>query len=61
MPWTHAELLGRAALTPGGSDYRAYYDGVLNITWLVDVTPAGRGKAPTADLNWDPAAAAQLS
>jgi hypothetical protein len=31
-----AALLGRAALTPGGTDYQAYYDDVLDITWLAD-------------------------
>jgi hypothetical protein len=31
-----AALLGRAALTPGGTDYQAYYDDVLNITWMAD-------------------------
>ncbi|MEQ1802479.1 MAG: DUF1566 domain-containing protein [Gammaproteobacteria bacterium] len=31
-----AALLGRAALTPGGTDYQAYYDDVLGITWLAD-------------------------
>ncbi|MFZ1626000.1 MAG: DUF1566 domain-containing protein [Gammaproteobacteria bacterium] len=29
-----AALLGRSALTPGGTDYQAYYDDVQNITWL---------------------------
>ena len=29
-----AALVGRAALTSGGSDYQAYYDNALNITWL---------------------------
>jgi hypothetical protein len=33
-------LLGRAALTPGGTDYQAYYDSVLNITWLADANLA---------------------
>lgn len=31
-----AALLGRAALTPGGADFQAYYDDELNITWLED-------------------------
>jgi hypothetical protein len=35
-----AALLGRAALTPGGTDYQAYYDDVLNITWLADANNA---------------------
>jgi Protein of unknown function (DUF1566) len=37
-------LLGRAALTPGGTDYQAYYDDVLHITWLTDAK-AGAGSA----------------
>lgn len=32
-----AALLGRAPMTPGGSDYQAYYDTDLNITWLADM------------------------
>ena len=31
-----ATLLERAPLTSGGTDYQAYYDDVLNITWLAD-------------------------
>jgi hypothetical protein len=31
-----ASLLGRSPLTPGGTDYQAYYDTVLDITWLAD-------------------------
>lgn len=33
---TNAALLGRAPLTPGGTDYQAYYDDVLDITWVAD-------------------------
>jgi hypothetical protein len=29
-------LQGRLPLTPGGTDYRAYYDTELDITWLAD-------------------------
>lgn len=36
----HAALLGRLALTPGGTDYQAYYDTGLNITWLADANYA---------------------
>lgn len=46
---SHATLLGRAALTPGGADYRAYYDDVLNITWVADANLAG------TSLNWQQA------
>lgn len=35
-----AALLGRAALTSSGTDYQAYYDDVLNITWLADANLA---------------------
>jgi len=37
---SHAALLGRAPLTPGGTDYQAYYDDELNITWLADANLA---------------------
>ncbi len=37
---THAALVGRAPLTPGGTDYQAYYDDVQNITWLRDANLA---------------------
>jgi hypothetical protein len=32
----NAALLGRAPATPGGTDYQAYYDTNLSITWLAD-------------------------
>ncbi|MEQ1802475.1 MAG: hypothetical protein ABL989_11165 [Gammaproteobacteria bacterium] len=35
-----AALLGRAALTPGGTDYQAYYDTDGSITWLADANYA---------------------
>lgn len=35
-----AALLGRAPLTPGGTNYQAYYDDALNITWLADANLA---------------------
>lgn len=37
---SNAALLGRAPITPGGTDYQAYYDTVLNITWLADANLA---------------------
>jgi hypothetical protein len=37
---THAALLGRLPSTPGGSDYQAYYDTALNITWLANANLA---------------------
>jgi hypothetical protein len=46
----NAALLGRAPLTPGGSDYQAYYDDVLAITWLADANLAATQSfgAPTS-------------
>ena len=35
-----AALLGRLPVTPSGTDYQAYYDDVLNITWLADANLA---------------------
>ena len=35
-----AALLGRLPATPGGTDYQAYYDTTLNITWLADANLA---------------------
>jgi hypothetical protein len=39
-------LVGRLPLTPGGTDYQAAYDTVLDITWLTDADLSGR-------FNWD--------
>lgn len=36
----NAALLGRVPATPGGTDYQAYYDTELNITWLADANLA---------------------
>lgn len=33
-------LHGRLPLTPGGTDYRAYYDTVLDVTWVADANLA---------------------
>jgi len=41
----NATLHGRLPLTPGGTDYQAAYDDVLDITWLTDAD-LGHG-------NWD--------
>jgi len=35
-----ASLVGRAPLTPNGTDYQAYYDDVLGITWVADANLA---------------------
>ncbi len=40
----NAALVGRLAATPGGTDYQAYYDNVLDITWLADAN-AGAGSS----------------
>lgn len=37
----NAALLGRLPATPGGTDYQAAYDDVLNITWLTDADQSG--------------------
>lgn len=37
---SQAALLGRAPVTPSGTDYQAYYDTVLNITWLANANLA---------------------
>lgn len=42
----HAALQGRAPATPGGTDYRAAYDDVLDITWVTNAALSGLG-------NWD--------
>ncbi len=61
-----AYLSGRSALTPGGTDYRAYYDTVLNITWLADANLAATntfgvpdigGIYPPGEMTWDTAQA----
>ena len=38
-----AELLGRLPATPGGTDYQAAYDDVLDITWVTDAGLSGPG------------------
>ena len=35
-----AALFGRAPATPGGTDYRAYYDTTLDVTWLANANYA---------------------
>lgn len=50
----YAELLGRLPATPGGSDYQAYYDTELDITWLADASLAQSntfGVSPINDNN----------
>jgi len=37
----HASLVGRLPLTPGGTDFQAAYDDVLDITWLTDASLSG--------------------
>ncbi len=38
-----AALLGRLPATPGGTDYQAAYDDVLDITWVTDASLSGSG------------------
>ena len=53
-----AALLGRLPLTPGGTDYQAFYDNVLNITWLANANLAATrnfgvaGVAASGAMNW---------
>ena len=42
----NASLVGRLPSTPGGTDYQAAYDTVLDITWLTDADLSG-------DNTWD--------
>ena len=37
----NASLVGRLPSTPGGTDYQAAYDTVLDITWLTDASLSG--------------------
>lgn len=46
-----AALIGRLSATPGGSDYQAYYDDQLDITWLADANAIGQVDWSTAN-NW---------
>ena len=51
-----APLEGRLPATPGGTDYQAYYDPNLNITWIADgntkVDPGDGGSGSEVD-TWD--------
>ncbi|WJW75389.1 DUF1566 domain-containing protein [Thiohalobacter sp. IOR34] len=52
-----AALLGRLPATPGGTDYQAYYDDVLNVTWIADANLAASntfGLAYNTDLGDHP-------
>ena len=42
----NAALIGRLPATPGGTDYQAAYDTVLDITWVTDADMSG-------NVNWD--------
>lgn len=49
-----AALLGRVPLTPGGTDYQAWYDDVNDITWLADANYARTsGYSATGNMSWD--------
>jgi hypothetical protein len=58
---TQAALLGRLPVTPGGTDYRAYYDTTLEITWLGNANLAATetfgvsGIFPGGYIYWDTA------
>lgn len=36
----HAALIGILPATPGGTDYQAYYDDIIDVTWLADANLA---------------------
>lgn len=58
---SQADLVGVLPATPGGTDYRAYYDTVADLTWLADAN-AGFGsefdafiiccQSPTGRMTW---------
>jgi hypothetical protein len=47
----NATLHGRLPLTPGGTDYQAAYDDVLDITWVTDGDLSGLGNWQT-QVDW---------
>ena len=49
-----AALLGRLPATPAGSDYQAYYDTVLNITWLANANLAASNTFGVAGISSTP-------
>lgn len=51
VPCAGAELLGRLPATPGGNDFQAYYDSVLDITWLADANLAARNTFGVGPIN----------
>ena len=54
----HGALLGRVPLTPGSTDYQAYYDDGLDITWTrnanlaATLTPSLPGMLPSGVMQW---------
>lgn len=48
-----AALIGRLPATPGGTDYQAYYDTGLNITWLADANLAATDSFGVSGINPD--------
>lgn len=55
---SHAALIGRRPVTPGGSDYQAYFDTSLNITWLADANyPQTSGYDADGRMTWSGALA----
>lgn len=58
----HAALIGRLPTTEGGTDYQAYYDDTLDITWLADANLAdtesfGVAVSHNGSMDWDTAGA----
>ena len=48
---SHAALVGRLPVTPGGTDYQAAYDTTLDITWVTNAALSGVGNW-TTQLAW---------
>lgn len=47
-----AALIGELPLTPGGTDYQAYYDSVANLTWLANANAAGTNMNWAGAMSW---------
>lgn len=47
-----AALIGELPLTPGGTDYQAYYDPVANLTWLANANAAGTSMNWATAMSW---------
>jgi hypothetical protein len=57
----HAALIGRNPATPSGTDYRAYYDTTLGITWLADANLAATNTFGVSGIDTTPGTAGQMN